>query len=127
KSWLWADHRAAALDLPQLGGLDVGEWDEEREPGVWRRVLEVLDGRVGAVSATATGGEVHGKRRFEEVEGSAEDKDEEEDDDDDEAVIEVLVSGEGLDELDELGHDGGEGGRNKRARMDVKGSRKLTN
>ncbi|KAL8924287.1 MAG: hypothetical protein Q9208_004068 [Pyrenodesmia sp. 3 TL-2023] len=128
KSWLWADHRAAALDLPQLGGLDVGRWDGERETGLWRRVLGVLDGRMDAVGSAAAPagretrvgsieGAMGGKRRFEEVDRS--------DDDDDEAVIEGLIRGEGLQDVgnadtdaDELGHGGDEGMGRKKARME---------
>ncbi|KAL8753819.1 MAG: hypothetical protein Q9184_005306 [Pyrenodesmia sp. 2 TL-2023] len=128
KSWLWADYRAAALDLPSLGGLDVGRWDTERETGVWRGVLGVLDGRASTVvSATARretrlrsveGSEMGVKRRFEEVDTS------EDNDDDDDAVIEGLIRGEGLEhadtDADELGHtgnhDGDEGMRRKKLR-----------
>ncbi|KAL9022206.1 MAG: hypothetical protein Q9185_000606 [Variospora sp. 1 TL-2023] len=51
-TWFWGDHRAEALDLATVAGMDVGAHDEERRPGVWRDVLRVLDGRAGAVGVS---------------------------------------------------------------------------
>lgn len=42
--WYWSEDRASSLDLATFNGIDVGEYDREREPGKWREVLAVLDG-----------------------------------------------------------------------------------
>ena len=43
--WFWADSRAEGLDVQSVNGVEVGAWDGEREPRVWRQVLGVVDGR----------------------------------------------------------------------------------
>lgn len=42
--WYWGEDRASALDLATFNGIDVGEYNKEREPKKWREVLAVLDG-----------------------------------------------------------------------------------
>ncbi|KAI4289661.1 MAG: hypothetical protein L6R35_001066 [Caloplaca aegaea] len=54
--WFWGDHRAEALDLATVAGMDVGAYDEERRPGVWRDVLRVLDGRAAGAGAVGVSG-----------------------------------------------------------------------
>ncbi|KAL8774085.1 MAG: hypothetical protein Q9209_001193 [Squamulea sp. 1 TL-2023] len=68
KRWFWGDCRAEGLDLRSVGGLEVGEYDEEREPGVWREVLGVVDGRRERVDWLVVGGKEG--RLGEEVSGS---------------------------------------------------------
>ena len=38
----WGDHRAEALDLTTFNGVDVGIYDFNRDPVLWRRSIEVL-------------------------------------------------------------------------------------
>lgn len=42
--WYWGEDRAASLDLATFNGIEVGEYDREREPKKWREILAVLDG-----------------------------------------------------------------------------------
>ena len=42
--WFWGEDRAASLDLATFNGIEVGEYDREREPKKWREILAVLDG-----------------------------------------------------------------------------------
>ncbi|KAL8788217.1 MAG: hypothetical protein Q9195_007432 [Heterodermia aff. obscurata] len=42
--WYWGEDRAASLDLATFNGIEVGEYDREREPNKWREILAVLDG-----------------------------------------------------------------------------------
>ena len=42
--WYWGEDRAASLDLSTFNGIEVGEYDREREPKKWREILAVLDG-----------------------------------------------------------------------------------
>ena len=42
--WFWGEDRASALDLATFNGIEIGEYDKEREPKKWREVLAVLDG-----------------------------------------------------------------------------------
>ena len=44
KIWFWGEHRAQCLDLGTLNGIEVGDRDPDRDPKLWREVLEVLDG-----------------------------------------------------------------------------------
>ena len=82
KSFLWADSRSEALDLQSVNGLEVGFYDMEREPRVWREVLGVVDGRregvdvgfLGAVREEDGGGS--DEEDEEEGEGGGEESDE---------------------------------------------------
>ena len=42
--WYWGEDRAASLGLATFNGIEVGEYDREREPKKWREILAVLDG-----------------------------------------------------------------------------------
>ncbi|KAL8702589.1 MAG: hypothetical protein Q9201_004248 [Fulgogasparrea decipioides] len=76
--WFWGGCRAEALDLATVNGLEVGEYDMEREARVWREVLQVLDGRREKVDVVARGQLRMGKRVGEGVLSSSdEDEDEE--------------------------------------------------
>ncbi|KAL9000182.1 MAG: hypothetical protein Q9169_001084 [Polycauliona sp. 2 TL-2023] len=96
KTWFWADNRAEALDLQSVNGLEVGLYDGEREPRVWREVLGVLDGRRETLGGGDGRGGVGGKEGVVEGEegsgsGSEEegDEEEEEEESDDDDVVEV--------------------------------------
>ncbi|KAL8978267.1 MAG: hypothetical protein Q9177_006444 [Variospora cf. flavescens] len=66
--WFWGDHRAEALDLPTVAGMDVGAYDEERKPGVWRDVLRVLDGRAAGAGNVVVSGVK--RRRIDDDDGN---------------------------------------------------------
>lgn len=72
--WFWADCRADGLDVQSVNGVEVGGWDGEREPRVWRQVLGVVDGRREGVEGGFWRGE----------EGGSEDEDEEGEEDEEE-------------------------------------------
>lgn len=42
--WYWTEDRASSLDIATFNGIEVGEYNKEREPKKWREVLAVLDG-----------------------------------------------------------------------------------
>ncbi|KAI4235037.1 MAG: hypothetical protein L6R40_006583 [Gallowayella cf. fulva] len=69
KRWFWAGCRAEGLGLQRVNGVEVGAYDGEREPRVWRQVLGVVDGRSG-------GGEREegGHRAIEDEENEEEEK-----------------------------------------------------
>ena len=80
KSFLWADSRSEALDLQTVNGLEVGFYDIEREPRVWREVLGVVDGRREGVDVGFLGAV-----REEDGGGSDEEEEEEEEEEEDES------------------------------------------
>lgn len=43
-SWYWGDSRAQALDLQTVNGIEVGRFDEDRDPKAWRSKIKVIDG-----------------------------------------------------------------------------------
>ncbi|KAJ9657762.1 hypothetical protein H2201_008075 [Coniosporium apollinis] len=43
KSWFWADHRAEALDLETLNGVELARVDENRDPKTWRALIRVME------------------------------------------------------------------------------------
>ncbi|KAL8899572.1 MAG: hypothetical protein Q9192_001512 [Flavoplaca navasiana] len=86
KSFLWADSRSEALDLQTVNGLEVGLYDMEREPRVWREVLGVVDGRregvdVGVLGGRRIDGVGRGSEDEEGEEGEGEEEEEEEESD----------------------------------------------
>ena len=96
KEWFWADCRAEALDLQTVNGLEVGLYDGEREPKVWREVLGVVDGwkervdrgvvgnrrEAGEDSESGSGSEVEREEeRRDDVEKEGEDEEDSYDDD----------------------------------------------
>ncbi|KAI4117567.1 MAG: hypothetical protein LQ338_007521 [Usnochroma carphineum] len=120
KRWFWDDCRAEALDIANLAGLDVGAYDQERKPAIWREVLRVLDGVADKVSAPAfaftkastvsrsEGSSLVGeKRRHSEVGAREGDSSVDE-------VVDGLIRGEGIN-VDE-----DEEARRKKARVEVK-------
>ncbi|OAL54023.1 hypothetical protein IQ07DRAFT_584608 [Pyrenochaeta sp. DS3sAY3a] len=48
-SWYWGDHRADALNLQTINGLDVANFDQQRDIKAWRRTNKRIEGlSVGA-------------------------------------------------------------------------------
>ncbi|KAI9817154.1 MAG: hypothetical protein M1827_001266 [Pycnora praestabilis] len=47
RKWYWAETRADSLDLKTLNGLEVGKYDRERDPAIWRKMIRIIDGVVG--------------------------------------------------------------------------------
>ncbi|KAI9719391.1 MAG: hypothetical protein M1812_003462 [Candelaria pacifica] len=47
KRWYWGETRVEVLDLETLNGLDVGEYDETRDPALWRKLIPAIDGVAG--------------------------------------------------------------------------------
>lgn len=43
KTWFWADHRAEALDLETLNGIELARVDENRDPKTWRALIRVME------------------------------------------------------------------------------------
>ncbi|KAL8849597.1 MAG: hypothetical protein Q9221_005424 [Calogaya cf. arnoldii] len=101
KRWFWADNRSEALDLQTVDGLEVGLYDGEREPRVWREVLGVVDGRRDGVDR----GVVRGVMGDGEGSGSGSGSDEERGEE------EKGVEEEGGEGVGEGGDDGGDGER----------------
>ncbi|KAL8921092.1 MAG: hypothetical protein Q9172_004185 [Xanthocarpia lactea] len=106
KEWFWADCRAEGLDLQSVNGLEVGLYDGEREPKLWRQVLGVVDGwkervdrgvvvgnrreEAGEDSESGSGSGSEVEREEERRDDVEEDKEDEEDsDDDDDDVMEI--------------------------------------
>ncbi|KAL9600914.1 MAG: hypothetical protein Q9219_002849 [cf. Caloplaca sp. 3 TL-2023] len=75
KRWFWAEYRAEGLDLGEVAGVEVGRYDGEREVGVWRGVLRVLDGVGGGMEV---GGRSSGGGSGSSVEEEEEEEEEQE-------------------------------------------------
>ncbi|KAL8733020.1 MAG: hypothetical protein Q9166_002418 [cf. Caloplaca sp. 2 TL-2023] len=93
KRWFWAEHRAEALDLETINGLEVGNCDTERQPKVWREVLSVVDGRKERVDKNIAS-DVNGNG----VGGMVEGPEDDDDDDDDDEGEEEEDEGEGVED-----------------------------
>ena len=103
--WFWADSRAEALDLQSVNGVEVGAWDGEREPGVWRQVLGVVDGRREGVDAGLWrgDGDEDGEEGEEEVwEGEEDDEEEGNGDENGDEGVEGVEGVEGEEEEDDI-------------------------
>ena len=44
KRWYWGNYRADSLDIETMNGFEVGHYNTERDPKMWRSNLKVLDG-----------------------------------------------------------------------------------
>ncbi|KAI9705912.1 MAG: hypothetical protein M1836_005318 [Candelina mexicana] len=45
--WYWGETRVDVLDLETLNGLPVGQYDETRNPALWRKLIPTIDGVAG--------------------------------------------------------------------------------
>ena len=44
KRWYWGNYRADSLDIETFNGFEVGQYNTDRDPKMWRSNLKVLDG-----------------------------------------------------------------------------------
>lgn len=44
KRWYWGNYRADSLDIETFNGFEVGQYNTNRDPKMWRSNLKVLDG-----------------------------------------------------------------------------------
>lgn len=44
KKWYWGNYRADSLDIETFNGFEVGQYNTDRDPKMWRSNLKVLDG-----------------------------------------------------------------------------------
>ena len=128
--WFWGEDRANALDLSSFNGIEIGEYDREREPQKWRDILAVLDGLKDRVPVTGANSNEsnndippsntvnHSGSRLDAPSGTQTDTEDElanvpssECDD----VIDGFIAGEGFPKEDDDGR--GAGPTAKRARM----------
>ena len=66
-NWYWGDHRADALSLRTINGLDIGEYDQDRDPKDWRskiKVMNSLETQQGRSEQTTLLGEHKSLRSF---------------------------------------------------------------
>ena len=101
RTWYWGDCRAECLDIATANGLEVGNYDEERDPKVWREVLQVRDGQRGKVNAKGKQPSVKGMGMGEMVEKGVSSSDDEDEDEDAESSDELRqVDGADEDAMD---------------------------
>ena len=120
--WFWAESRAEGLDVQSVNGVEVGGWDGEREPRVWRQVLGVVDGRREGVDAGLWrgDGDEDGEEGEEEVwEGEGDDEEEGNGDEDGDENGDEGVEGEEGEEDDIMEIDPPEPTRAKKVEVKV--------